>query len=149
MQHPIQLLSSINNELRTEPLDVKPCRNVLARKSYHQSVKSKCVWFLFCDEQLANEIIGFDIWRLLEKWFWRWLDLQVMNKDCWLSGPVRPGSGCRSDRRALSGQTGQPTVWPADAVSVSVSGCFIGYLLIICDYDFVNSEICVCNTIVC
>ncbi len=68
-------------------------------------VKSKCVWFLFCDEQSTFEIIGFDIWRLLAKWFWRWLDLQVMNRCCWRFGPVRLGKGCRSDRRASSGQT--------------------------------------------
>jgi hypothetical protein len=36
-----------------------------------RTVKSKCFLFLFCYEQLAYEIIGFDIWRLLAKWFWR------------------------------------------------------------------------------
>ena len=96
-------------------------------------VKSKCVWFLFCDEQLAYEIIGFDILRLLAKWFWRWLVLQAMNM---LLGLVRPGCGCWLDRHVLSGQTGQPVVWLADSVSVSVLGCFIGYPWIICVYDF-------------
>jgi hypothetical protein len=51
----------------------------------------------------ALEIIGFVIWNLFTKWFWRWLeftcDLQVLL----FVGPVRPGSGCRSDRRVSRG----------------------------------------------
>ena len=77
-------------------------------------VKPKCVWFLFCDEQwhprLLVLIFG-DYWRSA---FWRWLNLQVMNKDCLLSGPVRPRNGCRSDQRVSSGQTSQPAVWPTN-----------------------------------
>ena len=68
------------------------------------SVKSKCVWFLFPDEQLTSEIICFDIWRLLGKWFWHrsdWDDceqcFQVVNRDFCLTAPVRPMLCARSD----------------------------------------------------
>ena len=53
----------------------------------------------------ALEIIGFVIWNLFTKWFWRWLDLQVNRRFVILCGLVRPGSVCRSDRRVSRGQT--------------------------------------------
>ena len=55
---------------------------------------------------------------------------------CYFMWPVRPGGVCRSDRWWLSGQTGRPTVWPADAVLVSVSGCFFGYPWLFHGYGF-------------
>jgi hypothetical protein len=55
----------------------------------------------------ALEIIGFVIWNLFSKWFWRLLDFTGESAGfIILCGPVRPGSGSRSDRRVIRGQTG-------------------------------------------
>jgi hypothetical protein len=83
---------------------------------------------------------------ICDYWFWyleiivevvlKMIDFHVMNRVAVLSGPVKPGRCCRSDRRYVNGQTGQPAVWPADAVSVLVSGCFFGYLWLFHVYGF-------------
>ncbi len=103
-------------------------------------VKSKCVWFLFSDEQLAYEIIGFDICRLLAKWFWRWLVFQVNRKYCW---QVRTGQtgGVRAVRLA-SPQSNWPILYQFRFRVVSLDhGSFV----------FMASRwiLCVCNTVVC
>ncbi len=55
---------------------------------------------------MASEIISFDIWNLLTKWFGDDWILTGVKQGLLDLGPVRPGMCCRSDRLVLCGQTG-------------------------------------------
>ena len=112
-------------------------------------VKSKYVWLLFCDEQLVLEIIGFNIWRYLAKWFWiyvifRWwivLCLTVWSSQTGWTRPVRLACVGRSDRLA----------WRFDCPALCWFRFWFFYLDTRDYFIFITSRwiLCICNTVVC
>lgn len=96
----------------------------------------------------ALEIIGFVIWNLFTKWFWRWLDLQVNRRFVILCD--------RSDRAVCAGQTGgDRAVGPASPRSDRPTLCRFRFRVVSLDirdcFMVMASRwiLYVCNTVVC